>query len=692
MELDFSAQWWIIPSQFRDGPAAFAAAELAAVIGRMGGCLAPLPGDESCTERIIVLDAGNGAPTGAPGGLSRLSRFSWRAAEDRVEIYGEDGPALLRGAYDFLGALGAAWVEPGRRGERLPEGPRLSLEHSSRSSSDASLPATLILGHGCFLEHWEEYLPWAARSGYSSIFVHTTPEELAMGAAPESLYEAQREGLAEAARRLGLILELGGHSLSSLLPRALFKGEPELFREKEGERVADCNFCPSSEKALALVADAFAARAVAHPEVRVFHVWPDDLPGGGWCSCPSCAPPSGVAPVGIAPVGAAQSLKIMRALAAALERARPDAALSFLAYYDTENIAAALGDGACLPANLELLWAPRLRSWGRSIGDPESALNAASLAAFAKNVSAWRRAGGGRVAVFEYYEDAVLFKTAVPPLAAVMEGDLAAYRAAGAEAVGLLCTGGRLPLAPRPNIALFPRLAAQNGGESLLSDWSAAAYGIGGKAMQSYWRELEAAWAIDLDLEEGDSAIHMPASAASYASDPPADWGDPWKASLERLAAKRGRCEELFEHLRAAEAILASASSEDSAVRREASEYAISDAVLELDCARLAVYHELAGGDARAAADIANLALSAAGAARKAYARLPDARERREMCLIIGLCYELKLRSVRRANARSGIRRLLDLWFTTAHSALPAMALRGAYAPKKGLAPAPRRH
>jgi hypothetical protein len=512
-----------------------------------------------------------------------------------------------------------------------------------------------------------------------------------MGAAPECLYEAQREGIAEAAQRLGLCLELGGHSLSSLLPRALFKEEPELFREKEGERVADCNFCPSSERALALVAEAFAAKAAVHPEVRVFHVWPDDLPGEGWCSCPSCTSlygsshsgvaPVGVAPVGVAPVGAAQSLKIMRALAAVLERVRPDAALSFLAYHDTEDIAAALGDGVSLPANLELLWAPRLRSWGRSIGDPEASLNAASLAAFEKNASAWRLAGGGRVAVFEYYEDAVLFKTAVPPLASVMEGDLAAYRSAGAQAVGLLCTGGRLPLAPRPNIALFPRLAAQDGSDAILSAWSTAAYGVAGKAMRGYWRELEAAWAINLDLEAGDSAIYMPSSAASYASDPPADWGDPWKASLERLAEKRGRCEELFEHLRVAEAILASASSEDSAARRETSEYAISDAVLELDCARLAVYHELAGGDARAAADIANLALSAAGAARKAYARLPDARERREMGFVIGVYYELRLRGIRRANARSGFRRLLDLWFTTARAALSALRVRGAYRP-----------
>jgi hypothetical protein len=218
--------------------------------------------------------------------------------------------------------------------------------------------------------------------------------------------------------------------------------------------------------------------------------------------------------------------------------------------------------------------------------------------------------------------------------------------------------------------------------------------------MLEYWRELGSAWSIDLDVEEGDCAVHRPESMSRRASDPPADWGDPWMAGPERLARKRGRCEELFDHLRLAEAKLSEAMSmvpsaelaeAKRAVGGEASEYAISGSVLELDCARLSSYHELAAGDSRAAADIANLALSASSAVRKALARLPDRRARREMGLIIEIFYDLRLRAIRRANARSGLRRLADLWYTTARSLIAALPVMRAYE-AKGIASPTRSH
>ncbi len=153
-----------------------------------------------------------------------------------------------------------------------------------------AIPTTLILGHGAFLESWADYLPWAARAGYTSVFIHTTSEALAMGAAPASLYEALRPSIAAAARRLGLRLELGGHGLSAFVPRALFEAEPELFREQGGRRVNDRTSALRTLGALALASKGFAEMAARHPEVSVFHAWPDDLPGGGWCSCPRAPP------------------------------------------------------------------------------------------------------------------------------------------------------------------------------------------------------------------------------------------------------------------------------------------------------------------------------------------------------------------------------------------------------------------
>jgi hypothetical protein len=656
MELDFSEEWCVIDPALNgreEGPAAFAAAELTAVLGRMG-CRPPVPGDESATERIFILDAGTKA-------ASSERRFSWRAATDRVEIFGESAAALLRGVYDFLGALGARWPAPGRREERLPAGPVLALEARSRASSDEALPAILALGHGAFLERYEDYLPWAARVGYSSVLIRVTRNRLALEAAPESLYESLRDRIAPIARRLGLSLELG-IALPGSGPGPLGEG--------------------------ARAAERFAEYAEAHPEVAVFHLWPDGPWGEGGGASPG--------PAGSPPVD--RSLALSIDLADALARVRPDAALSLLAGEEDEGLPdALLGVAGRLRRNLGLLWAPRRRSWGRALGDTESAVNAESIALFRKTAKALRSVGGGRVAALERYGDAFLFKGAFPPLSAVIAGDLAAYRGSGsddgADAIGLLCAGGRLPLGPSSNVALLPALAADPTieAESELDAWAKAAYGAAAAPMIEYLRELEAAWAVDLDLGEGETEVHAPGSLAQSAADPPADWGDPRKAEALRLGAKRARCEELFDHLRSAEARLAegraaAAEGPDEASRKtideEADEYAISGSVLELNCARLSAYHELAAGDPRAAADIANLALSASSAARKALISLPDPRARRETKLTIELFYELKLREIRRANARSALRRLLDLWYSQARATFAIRGARRAYEPR----------
>jgi hypothetical protein len=638
MKLDFSDKWSIIlasPRGAEDRPSELAAAELGAILGRMG-CRPPARGDEGETERIIVMQAGS-----AGSGGRRLS--SWRASPDRVEIYGSDGAALLRGTYDFLEALGARWPAPGTEGERLPAGPVLDLEPSSRSTNSGALPAVLALGHGAFLERYEAYLRWAARAGYSSVLIRVTRNELALEGAPASLYESLRTGIANLAGELGIVLELGGETLG-----AAAQGDPG----------ASGGGSPAGR---------FAEYATTHPEISVFHLWPE----GPWSfgRGPKSEP-------------AAMRLAEARMFAEELSRARPEASLSLFAYEEDENLPEAVLEAGALPENLGLLWAPRRRSWGRALGDSASSLNAASLSLFKKTAAAWRRAGGGRILALERYEDAFLFKGAAPPLSAVIEGDLEAYRgpaeAKGTDAIGVLCGGSRLPLGLRPNPAILASLAAvpELKAESAFDDWAAASYGADAPAMRDYWCELEAAWAVDLDIEEAESEARAPASLPLAASDPPIDWGDPRKADAPRLAARRERCEELFDHLRRAEARLA-----EARPGAEADEYAIAGSVLELDCARLAAYHELAAGDAHAAADIANLALSAAAALRKALSRLPDKRTRRETRLMVDLFYGLALREMRRYNARSAVRRLADLWSSRARIALAARRASRAYEP-----------
>lgn len=653
-------------------PSRFAAAELAHALGDV--LASPVEagrGDEGEGCGILILDAGRPESEAAPETGARASRgFAWRASPERVELHGDSPAGLLAAVYDFLEAAGFSWVSPGREGERRPALLELSRVSGRRKAAPGkeAIGATMILGHGSYLGRAEDYLLFAARNGYRSVFFHTTPETIAFGAAPIARYDALRPSLLPLLSCLGLEIQLGGHGLSGLLPRRLFKREPELFRMAEGERKKDRNFCASNPRTLEIVTSNFAAFVRAHPEVRVFHFWPDDLPGGGWCSCPAC---SGLSPT-------AQSLAAARALARVLERERPDARLSFLAYHDTED---SLGGGAAvpLPPNLELLWAPRKRSWARGYGDPASTLNSGSRERYESAADA---AQGG-VAIFEYWEDAILFKASVPPLSRSMAADLAYYAALGPgkrpSSIGILLTGPGLPLAARPNLWLFPRLlAAADDGRDLetvraetLEAWIKTTYGPAALAMASYWEALEAAWKIDLDLEAGDTDIFMPEPMTKAPIQNPADWGDPWKASPERLSAKRARSEELFGRLREAETALERAEAASSppagkapdyaaALKSEEASYALASSLLELDAARVSAYEEAARGSDEAAADIALIARSILNSLYRAGQAQGDRRARRNLRFLMFLDYDLKLRGMARYKA-SPIRRGLGL-------------------------------
>jgi hypothetical protein len=52
---------------------------------------------------------------------------------------------------------------------------------------------------------------------------------------------------------------------------------------------------------------------------------------------------------------------------------------------------------------------------------------------------------------------------------------------------------------------------------------------------------------------------------------------------------------------------------------------------------------------------------------------------------MIELYYNLRLKSIRRANARSALRRLVDLWYTALRATLGKRRVSGAYEPPASL-------
>lgn len=129
--------------------------------------------------------------------------------------------------------------------------------------------------------------------------------------------------LLDRAAEKGLAIEYELHAGAYLAPRELFAEHPEYFRECEGERRADMNFCPSSHEMLEIVAR--RAAEVANKLYRSTHnyyFWLDDGKEGA-CHCPRCRELS----------PSDQQLLVMNRILGELKKTDPEARLAYLAYY-----------------------------------------------------------------------------------------------------------------------------------------------------------------------------------------------------------------------------------------------------------------------------------------------------------------------------------------------------------------------
>lgn len=127
------------------------------------------------------------------------------------------------------------------------------------------------------------------------------------------------------ARSLGLEIEYEMHAASFLVPREMFSSHPEYFREANGVRTNDYNFCVSSDEMLRLVAkNAAALGRVLRPDTHDYYLWQDDVDGGE-CGCEKCRVFS----------ASDQSLIVANAIATGLRETIPGARACYLAYLGT---------------------------------------------------------------------------------------------------------------------------------------------------------------------------------------------------------------------------------------------------------------------------------------------------------------------------------------------------------------------
>lgn len=439
-------------------------------------------------------------PSGGTGPRIRLEHgeagdgFGRLADADGLTLRGEGPNGLLYAVYDLLEDLGCRWVAPDAGGTLIPRLAEVALPTAPKRDAPALPGRCLIIGHDIFLAQAPEWIRWAARNRLNRIFVHTTPHDLALGACRLGSYEKVRRDLLPLLEGRGMTLELGGHHLSALVPRAFFKQDPSAFRFDGKKRTPDANFCPSSPRALTWLREHGRAFFLRYPEAEVYHLWPDDLPGGGWCRCEQCAADS----------PADQALRATNALAEALAQVNPHAKLSFLSYYDTQT-----PPSRVRPAhNVIPCLAPRLRSYAHGVADPASEVNRGIWRDWLRTLD---RFGHGEAQVFEYYLDGLLFKSALPPLGEVMAADLRAHRGAGVHTVQVLLTGDRPWLSVPPNAYQFARLAWNPDADP--AEWLRAfarvrAPGNENALLDSY-AALADAWKPVLDFAPGETALSL---------------------------------------------------------------------------------------------------------------------------------------------------------------------------------------
>ncbi len=499
--------------------AALAAGELRAHLGRL---------DAPCSIASVEIAHG-----GDPAGEG----FAWRVTEGAVRIAADGPRGALHAAFDLLEALGFAWPAPGEAETVIPETPdELPAERPHQAPALAG--RSLILGHHAFMASAADWIVWAARNRLNTIFFHTDEHGAGLGAIPAAQWQARRGEAVALARRYGLTLELGGHGLTALLPRAAFETHPDWFPSRGGRREKRHNLNPLSAGALEAVRASARAWFEANPGFDVYHLWADDLPDGGWCE--------EAAAQGFSPSD--QLMLATNAVAEELAAIAPGALLAFLSYHDTEappRVAPA--------ANVALTFAPRLRCYAAGIDAPHP-VNAKYPDLFRANAALF--AGAGRARVFEYWLDAILFKIVAPPMVETIRRDLAFYAANGAHTVGALATGSMPFVAPNLNAYAFARLAWNPGlGAKAVREAFCAHVFRSGLHMPAYFEALERAFALDLDLRPEEARLKGRGSLEETIADPPADIGSPFNIAAEWVGEAQARQERALDALEEAERI-----------------------------------------------------------------------------------------------------------------------------------------
>ncbi len=348
--------------------------------------------------------------------LAERGSYAIRAADRQITLFGGSPRALLMAVYALLEQLGCVWSLHGADEERIPNltgATHLAINDVSHTPPFRLRGYTtdIMTWHYTQPEHFHERLPedrdlidWMGKSGANTFFYIRHPFDTQLSI-PE---------LADDLAKRAIAVEYGGHVIPLLLPRKHFAERPDLFpQDAHGQRFDHGNLCPSNGTALALAAENAAAYVAQHPEMSALHIWGADLWQGGWCRCASCA--------GLTPQD--QSLLTCNAVARGLAEAGQGRPVCYLAYHDTLDARLRMQADARVVCE----WAPRERCYGHALHDPDCERNRRYRISLEQHLDLFQ----GRVRLFEYYGDAILYFGCALPMAEVLAADMSYYQQLG---------------------------------------------------------------------------------------------------------------------------------------------------------------------------------------------------------------------------------------------------------------------
>lgn len=210
---------------------------------------------------------------------------------------------------------------------------------------------------------------------------------------------------------------------------------------EKGARTPDFNFNPFSSEALEYVGSRTVKYLTQMPEARLFHVWADDIGGGGWTHQPGKEDYT----------ASDQALLVSNDLLRRLRKELPEANIAFLAYHDTVYPPRVVKPDP----GVVYFYAPRERCYGHALDSPDCPLNQIYRRALEQGLPAF---GSANAEVFEYYVDQILYENLTnPPLPDVVAADLRYYHRRGIPAVGALMTNTAEFVTPMVNMFLYPQ-------------------------------------------------------------------------------------------------------------------------------------------------------------------------------------------------------------------------------------------